>query len=153
MSRGYRDSREEHKGRGGDGRHAVRTPRLSIVKPVPRNRLVPGVVVWAHVPFDDEPGEKTRPAVVVSASAHDVVVHPVTTTPKRHHYPDRYVEIIDLTDAGVIRPCAVATRTVEVPRIDLINITGELSTADAERVFGAGVESDTVVDDRRVDVC
>jgi hypothetical protein len=113
---------------------------------------VPGVVVWAHVPFEDGSGEKTRPAVVVSASAHDVVVRPVTTTASRHRHSRHYVEIIDLTDAGVLHPCAVANRTIEVPRIDLINITGELSTADAERVFGAGVDADTQLEDRRVDV-
>ena len=44
-------------------------PSLSRVQRIPRAQLIPGTVVWAHVPYDDGTGEKLRPAVVVASCA------------------------------------------------------------------------------------
>ena len=132
MSRAYREHRTEHK----DMRvRQVRTPRLTVVKPVPKNRLTPGAVVWAHVPFEDGKGEKTRPAVVVSASSREVVVLPTTTSAKRHRFPASYVELCDLESAGISRPSGVSSRTVTLDRIELVDIVGYLSDEDFDRVM------------------
>ncbi len=142
MSRGYRGKATKRNGcsaRADVGR--VQAPRLSVVKSVPRSRLTAGVVVWAHVPFRDGSGEKARPAVVVATSSHDVVILPVTTSPNRHRHPNQYVELHDLDRAGILHPSAVALTPVTVRRIDLVNITGELSAADAERVLGPFTEA------------
>src|SRR4051812_12725651 len=104
MGRHYSEQRGRRKDRQTVEGHTSRHPRLSIVKPVPRSRLVAGIVVWAHVPYEDGTGEKTRPAVVLSASGHKVVVLPATTSPSRLRYPDLYVEVADLDGAGIVRP-------------------------------------------------
>lgn len=152
MSRGY--SRTSGKRNGCRGRapvFQVRPPRLSIVEPVPRGRLTAGVVVWAHVPYRDGTGEKTRPAVVLSATSHEVMVLAVTTSSKRLSYPWRYVELLDRERAGILRPSAVDLEPISIDRIDVVNITGELSTADAERVLGPFTETGTAQVERYAD--
>src|SRR5436309_3562480 len=54
------------------------TPRRNIPydKPVAKSRLRPGVVVWAHVPYVEQEGWKTRPAVVVSVDGRNVSLFP-----------------------------------------------------------------------------
>lgn len=153
MGRGYSGKTAKRNGcraRSEGGR--VQPPRLSVVKPVPRSRLTTGAVVWAHVPYRDGTGEKTRPAVVVSTTSHEVVILPVTTSPNRLRHPDWYVEVQDLDRAGILHPSAVALQPVVVDRIDLINITGELSPADAERVLGPSTDDGGQLVDRRVHV-
>jgi len=104
------------------------------------NRLRPGVVVWAHVTFADGTGEKTRPAVVVGTRGREVVVHPVTSSSRRHGFPQRYVELEDLAAAGVTRPCAVSVIEVVIDRIEVISVVGALSDVDGSAVFPAGPE-------------
>ena len=49
---------------------------MTTVKQVALTRLVPGAVVWAHIPFEECDQEKTRPAVVVDKSGRDVILRP-----------------------------------------------------------------------------
>lgn len=110
----------------------VRLPKLACVKPVPANQLTFGTVVWAHIPFAECSGHKTRPAVVVAADRHHVVVLPGFTGAKRLHYPDRYLEITDLGDAGLSRPTGLRREVVRLERVELLNICGALSDDDAD---------------------
>ena len=116
---------------------ASKAPSLSTVKPLALNRLQPGVVVWAHIAFEDGTGEKTRPAVVVRAGSRDVVVRAVTSAVSRFRFPHLHIELADLTAAGVSRPCAVKTTEVEVDRIDVLHVVGELSDEDRAAVFAS----------------
>jgi len=116
---------------------ASQAPSLSTVKPVALNRLQPGVVVWAHIAFEDGTGEKTRPAVVVRAGSREVVVRAVTSAVSRFRFPHLHIELADLTAAGVTRPCAVKTTEVEVDRIDILHVVGELSDDDRAAVFAS----------------
>jgi hypothetical protein len=111
-----------------------RLPKLAVVEAVPMNRLRLGVVVWAHVPFRDDDGEKTRPAIVVRTAGRTVELLPVTTSQARFRRPHQHVEICDLDTAGLDRPSAVQLRTITVDRIELIHIVGELSDADLDAV-------------------
>lgn len=133
--RAARGMSDRNKGRG---RTPVR-PKASLttVKPVPLNRLCPGAVVWAHVGFEDHTGEKARPAVVIEAGSQTVKVLPVTTSANRRFHPTKYVEITDLNGAGVTRPSGVALRPLEIDRIELIALVGELSDEDHEALFAS----------------
>lgn len=138
MGRAYRSRDRKHNRheQSAASRSGRTGPRLTVVTPVAMTRLDKGAVVWAHVPYVDGTGEKTRPAVVCSRSHRDVALLPVTTTRTRFRHPDHYVEILDLEDAGITRESAVALQRVSVDRIDILDITGRLSTADSLRVFG-----------------
>ena len=140
MGRAYRSRERTHnrRERSAASRTGRAGPRLTVVAPVAMTRLDQGAVVWAHVPYVDGTGEKTRPAVVCSRSGREVVLLPVTITRSRFRHPDRYVEILDLEDAGITRESAVALQAVPVDRIDVLDITGHLSPVDAIRVFGSG---------------
>jgi len=142
MSRAYRSFEAKRNHPSWKATKLVKQPSLTTVKPIPRNRLNPGVIVWGHIPFNDGTGEKSRPSVVVEASAHEVVLMPCTTSAKRLEHPTKYVEVEDLNTAGMVKPSAVALRLVTIPRIDLISITGELSDADTERLIDALGRSD-----------
>lgn len=106
------------------------------MEPIPRNRLVPGTVVWAHIDFRDGTGEKARPAVVVDVRGTEVVVLPGTTSVRRHALRD-HVEVRDLDDAGLRRPTGISTMPVSVDRIDLTAISGSLSPHDHQRIVEA----------------
>ena len=131
-------------GRGRRARRAGRHPRpaprpvptLATVRPVAMNRLRPGVVVWAHVTFRDGTGEKARPVVVVGTRGREVVVRPITSSPRRLEWPDRYTELADLAPAGATRPCAVAADPIVLDRIEVIGVAGALSDGDAAAVLG-----------------
>ena len=112
-----------------------RKPNLSVVKMVPRNRLMPGTVVWAHVPFDDVEDSKTRPAVVVAVRGRDVELLPVTSSESRYRYPHAYFEIDDPSTVGLDRRCAIRRRPVVVDRIDLLGVVGELDDELADLVL------------------
>jgi hypothetical protein len=111
-----------------------RLPNLAVVEAVPMNRLHRGVVVWAHIPFQYDDGEKTRPAVVIGVSGRTVELLPVTTTQSRFGRPHLYVEVQDLDPAGLLRASGVHLRPVAVDRIELVHIVGELSEADLASV-------------------
>lgn len=99
---------------------------MSVVRRIPRTQLTPGTVVWAHVPFADGTGEKSRPAVVLSRQGRDIELLPATTSMRRHDYPHKYVEIEDLESAGLNRATGVSLRPVVVDIIEIISITGSL---------------------------
>ena len=106
---------------------------MSVVRPVPLNQLHPGTVVWAHVPFADGSGEKSRPAVVRSTKGRNIELLPATTSPRRLDHP-AYRPIEDLEAAGLTRKSSVRPEPVWVDRIELINITGHLGAGDAGRL-------------------
>ena len=107
---------------------------LTSVRPVARRNLEPGVVVWAHVPFEDIDCWKLRPAVVISAHQRVVRLHPITGAISRLAH-DGYLEIGDLAEAGLERACAInLRREVELDHIDIVSIAGRLSHTDRARL-------------------
>lgn len=134
MSRAY-----EIPSRSGKRRRSTRwpqrvpaVPKLACIKAVPANQLRFGAVVWAHVPFNECDGHKTRPAVVVTADRHHVVVLPGFTGARRLRYPDRHHEITDLEGAGLARPTGLRLEPVRLDRVDLLSICGVLAAEDSE---------------------
>lgn len=111
-------------------------PNLASVKRVPRTQLVPGTVVWAHVPFEDGQGEKVRPAVVVERCGRDLVVFPGTTSASRWNHPSLYVEVRDLGAARLARPTGIRTRSVTIDVMEVLDIVGQLGEADRSAVLG-----------------
>jgi len=105
---------------------------LGTVERVSSSRLTFGTVVWAHVPFADGTGEKTRPVVVLQSSRDDVEVLSITTAQRRLKVQGQYVEIEDLDKAGLHRPCAVRLSPVKVERIEVVSIAGRLGPKDEE---------------------
>lgn len=136
MNRKYTPRRHE----GRDARSAkssqVAVPNLASVRRIPKTQLVPGAVVWAHVPYEEDDGEKTRPAVVKGLRGRDLTLLPGTTSQSRNRFPGLYVEVEDLASAGLSRATAIRTTPVTVDIIDVINIAGELSETDAARTLG-----------------
>jgi len=110
---------------------------MSIVRPVPLSRLLPGTVVWAHIPFADGTGEKSRPAVVIATESRDITLLPGTTSTRRFDLRNSYSEVIDLDAAGLNRPTGISRRPVTVDKIEIIMICGELAGDDAE---GLGID-------------
>jgi hypothetical protein len=110
-------------------------PNLSRFEPVPKCRLVRGAVVWAHIPFEEGEGEKTRPAVVIERRGRNVVLKPATTSSSWRRYPHRYVEIQDIGVAGLRRPTAVRSDQVIVDLIEIVDLVGRLSEEDAVAVL------------------
>jgi hypothetical protein len=117
---------------------------------VPRNRLQPGVVVLARVPFERcgrdedrvpagpqerEPQEKVRPVVVVDVVGGECVCRPCTSSVSRHRRPWAYTEVEDLTGAGLSRPTGVKRRETTVALTDCIEVLGTLTDSDLDRVF------------------
>jgi hypothetical protein len=113
-------------------------PSIMKVKPVALNQLLPGRVVWAHVPFVDGGGEKTRPAVVVSANRNDVTLLPASSSTTRYGHPSKYLELHHPVAAGLVRATGLRLTTVTVPRIEILSIGGELAAEDLERLADAG---------------
>ena len=129
-----------------DGRRRVRGPgkararvlaELRRARPVARTRLSRGTVVWARIPFVDDPdGSKLRPAVVSSIEGRTVTVLPVTSSQKDSvRQSSLYVLLRDWADAGLTRPCLVTRRFVAIDMIDVATVAGQLSDDDVERVF------------------
>lgn len=112
---------------------------MSIVRPVPLTRLTPGTVVWAHVPFSDGTGEKSRPAVVVATRGRNIELLPATTSPTRRSQAG-FVPLADLGAAGLERDSSVRLDPVTVDRIEIISITGQLACLDAARLGIASPE-------------
>lgn len=106
---------------------------MSVVRPVPLNRLLPGTVVWAHVPFADGTGEKARPAIVRSTNGREIELLPATTSAARFG-AHGYCQILDLDSAGLDRRSTVRCEAVTVDRIEIISITGHLAAHDAARL-------------------
>ena len=112
---------------------------LRRVRPVARSRLSPGTVVWARVPYVDDPdGSKLRPAVVAGLEGRTLAVLPVTSSQKDSvRQSSLYVLLRDWADAGLTRPCLVTRRVVEIDLIDVATVAGALSDDDMARVFPA----------------
>lgn len=111
-------------------------PNLATVKRVPRTRLVPGTVVWAHVPYEDRTGEKTRPAVVVERKGRDLTILPGTTSDRRWDLPGKYVEVRDRPAAGLTRPTGIRTTSVTVDLIEVVGVVGQLGESDTKSILG-----------------
>jgi hypothetical protein len=138
------DDRRRGGGRGGTRARVL--AELRRVRPVARTRLSRGTVVWARIPFVDDPdGSKLRPAVVAAIDGRTVTVLPITSSQKdsvRQSASSLYVLLRDWADAGLTRPCLVTRRFVDIDTIDVATVAGELSTRDRERVFGAAQPAD-----------
>ena len=103
---------------------------LTQVKPVALGALNPGVVVYAHVPFDQGDGEKSRPAVVVGRRGRDILLKSITSSGRAQNYPGLYDPIRDLEPAGLDRLSWARKSPVTVDRIEIIEIIGHLSEND-----------------------
>lgn len=114
---------------------SARFPNLAVVKPVPANQLTLGAVVWAHVPYEDYDGHKTRPAVVVAADRRSAVLLPGSTSGRRLQLPRRYQELTDLASAGLSRPTGIRIQPTVVDRLELVDLCGDLSDADIEALI------------------
>jgi hypothetical protein len=108
-------------------------PRLRII---PRNRLHPGTVVWAHIPFEDVEADKIRPAVVLRCHGREVVLLPCTTSVRRRQRPG-YVEIKHWQAAGLPRPTGVRRASLTVDYLEIVNIAGNLADEDAAALLPA----------------
>jgi hypothetical protein len=110
---------------------------LSLVKRVPKTQLLPGTIVWAHVPYADGTGEKARPALIIGTRGRDIELLPGTTSDRRFALRTGYVEIQDLDCAGLHRKTGINLNPVIVDQIEIISISGSLGSEDAHNL---GVE-------------
>lgn len=115
------------------------TPHLAIVEHIAMSRLSTGVVVWAHVPFAESDGEKTRPAVVVGRHGRNIELLPISTSPARFRFNGTHHELTDLDSAGLDRASGVRMASVTVDRIEVIQVVGELGPDDRAAIFGASL--------------
>jgi hypothetical protein len=107
---------------------------LRTVQRMPRTRLEPGVIAWAHIPFEDNDSWKLRPVVIIEARGRSVRIRPITGALSRLRH-DRYLEIDDLRSARLDRPCAVSLRReIDLDVIDLVSLRGTLSAGDYLRL-------------------
>jgi hypothetical protein len=102
--------------------------------PIARNRLRPGLVVWAHIPFVDRAGWKTRPTIVVSVNREKVCVLPAYSTPSRWRFASRYVELRDLDQCRLPRRTGVRLRPIMIDAIEIVSVAGELNPDDWDRI-------------------
>jgi hypothetical protein len=112
-----------------------RVPHLTTVRPVARGRLVPGAVVWAHVPFAEGDAEKTRPTVVKATVGRQVTILPASGAVSRFRFPTKYVELRDLHAAGLSWSTGVRRHEVTLDVIEIIAIVGQLSDFDMTAVL------------------
>jgi hypothetical protein len=129
------DDRRRGRGRGSTRARVI--GELRRVRPVARTRLSRGTVVWARIPFLDDPdASKLRPAVVASIDGRTVTVLPITSSLKDSvQRSPHYIALRDWADAGLTRPCLVTRRLVAVDVIDVATVAGELTREDEDRVF------------------
>lgn len=117
-------------------------PNMSVVRLVARTRLRPGVVVWARVPYRERDEYKIRPAVIFGCRGRgDVVILPCTSSPSRTRRSRRLVELKDFEAAGLRRASAVSRDAISIDLVDVLDVIGDLSDFDSERVLGAAVVS------------
>jgi hypothetical protein len=113
------------------------TGNLKSVTESQGRRARPGSPLVTH-PFPPRPPKPIPPEWDPShAGSRRVTVLPVTTSANRRFHPTKYVEITDLNGAGVTRPSGVALRPLEIDRIELIALVGELSDEDHEALFAS----------------
>ena len=129
------DGRRRQRGPSSDRERVLADLRRA--RPVARTRLSRGTVVWARIPYVEDPDDsKLRPAVVASVEGRSVGVLPVTSSQKDSvRQSSLYVLLRDWADAGLTRPCLVTRRLVEIDLIDVATVAGALSDEDMARVF------------------
>lgn len=120
------DSQHHRKSRSD---RAVRQSR-KMLKPVALNRLRPGVIVDAWVPYMDADDYKRRPAVVITASKWDVDIFPLTSSlgHRRLKVPIHVLE--NWEESGLARPSGMQQRRVTIGRNRLLGVSGELVGTD-----------------------
>jgi len=102
------------------------------LKPPALRQLEAGTVVLAQVPYIDNDGWKTRPAVILSAGDRVVQLQPITSSWKSGDL--RCMELLDWEAAGLLKPCALVSRSIELDRrYDLTCVIGKLSDRDWTR--------------------
>jgi hypothetical protein len=123
--------------RAAGAQRAKAVRELQQVKAVARTALTRGTVVWAWISFPDEPSRhKTRPAVVHEVISRLVRVHPVTSSTKASvRQSHLYVLLDDWGAAGLLRPCLVDRRVVDLELGDITSVAGCLGTGDFARIF------------------
>ncbi len=110
--------------------------QLSVVRSVARRALVPGVVVLAHVPYEDEQHtSKLRPAVVTGVAGRNVTVLPATSAESRRRYAGRHCELVDPAAAGLLRATGIRLSEVTLDLVDMVAVIGRLGTEDEERLL------------------
>lgn len=117
-------------------RRARRRVRLmSGVRPVAVTSLVPGVVVWAHVPAPRSSRSPVlRPAVVSGRQGRAVRLRALTASVGLVDAAG-YTALIGWAEAGLDRRSAVFGFDVEVDRSEILEVAGELVDEDLQRCF------------------
>ena len=110
---------------------------LFAVKRVPLSRLVPGVVVWARVPYAEADNWKARPAVVKSVAGRRVTLLPGTSSSSRWRFPHQYVEVAAQVDSGLRRPTGFRRQEVTVDIAEIEGIVGSLDDLEVAALLGA----------------
>src|SRR6266849_580079 len=100
------------------------------VKPAAASRLLPGIVVWARVPYAEADNWKTRPAVVKSVVGRQVTLLPGTSSNSRLRFPNKYVEVAQPVDCGLTRPTGFRRQEVTVDIIEVEDIVGALDASN-----------------------
>lgn len=103
---------------------------LRAIRPPSARAIGPGAVLLARVPYADGPGEKLRPAVVLSVAGDALTAAPLSSAATRSEHGA--VEVAEWEAAGLTRPCgAYAWRPVSLDRRrDLLELVGWLSPRD-----------------------
>lgn len=95
-----------------------------------------GTVVLCDFPFMEVNESKYRPGIVVSKTSHEVVVLPITSSPRATRFGD--MSLIDLVAAGLEKESTV--RLANRRRVDrnrIVEVLGHLGDVDMYRVFPA----------------
>jgi hypothetical protein len=111
-----------------------RARRLVDPRPIACGVLVPGVVVWARVPYADG-GGKLRPALVTARRGRDVLVRPITAQQRRLVQPRFYAPLRHWEDAGLERRSSVELRDVPIKVVDVADMIGQLHPDDRPTAF------------------
>ena len=129
-------ARERGPERHAELRRARRRVRImSGVRPVAVTSLVPGVVVWAHVPAPRSSRNPVlRPAVVSGRQGRTVRLRALTASVGLVDAAG-YTVLVGWAEAGLDRPSAVFGFDVEVDRCEILEVTGELVDEDLQRCF------------------
>lgn len=93
-------------------------------------------VVIVPFPFSTQPGQKRRPALVLSESAfnrHGYTVLSMITTAGHHPWPGD-VNLADLRAAGLTAPCLVRLKLFTLDNRLIVRRIGRLSAADCQQI-------------------
>ena len=116
-----------------EARNVERCHDIMRITSVARRFLKPGVVVRAAIPFWEGGDQKVRPAIVVAVRGNDVVVIPLTSSPRATYAGD--IAVHDLESAGLHKPTRARTdRVVQIDAAKAIEVLGRLSAGDFHRI-------------------